>query len=490
MSIILPDFYILIIRNLEVGLMAGFAGSMNRIALGILASVTALTLIQLAQPEHVSAQVLSQEVGRLLAGNCDGLGIGPAGSLAGLGDQLTTLCATPNTAGASSTGGGAASLQGSAASILNRALLQRLNETDEEECQEQGFKEKCQRQSRSSSLSLNPFGLLTTGFGNNLSVSSPLYASTTANGGSTGSFAASSSRWNGLGFFTTGLVESLNRNVTTFQDGYKSMIYGVTAGGDYRFNKKLVTGLAFNYSNTNGNFRTGGGDFNTNSYGGILYGSYLPTDRTFVQVTGGYTRNNYLISRLATVLVLDDPNFVGGTDRPGSGQASSNSTSNVFNVNALAGYDHPIGRFTVGPRVGVTYSNTKIGEYQENGSTGIELKYQDQWIHSLQSVVGIQASGAFSTGFGVLVPQINADYIHEFANSQRHIGVQFAQDFRVNPTKFQFQNEAPDRNYVYLGTGLLMVLPNGWQPFMNFRAMVANEHFQNYAGTLGLRIAL
>lgn len=95
-----------------------------------------------------------------------------------------------------------------------------------------------------------------------------------------------------------------------------------------------------------------------------------------------------------------------------------------------------------------------------------------------------------STGFGVLVPQFNADFIHEFANSQRFITVQFAEDFRDNPTKFRFQNDVPVRNYFNLGTGLLMVLANGWQPFVNFRAMVGNEQFNNYAGMFGLRVEL
>jgi hypothetical protein len=36
----------------------------------------------------------------------------------------------------------------------------------------------------------------------------------------------------------------------------------------------------------------------------------------------------------------------------------------------------------------------------------------------------------------------------------------------------------------------MMVLPNGWQPFLSFRAMVGNEQFNNYAGTFGLRIEL
>jgi uncharacterized protein YhjY with autotransporter beta-barrel domain len=449
----------------------------------ILVSASVFGLIQICQPGPASAQVLNQQVNQLLANNCAGLGIGTGGSTAGLGQNLEALCGVngiPDTAGATSAGGGAASVQGSAASILNRVVLQRMYETDEEEGQ---------THARSSSMRLNPFGSLLSRFGRTSSVTSPLYAATTGGDGSAATFSSGSQRrWNGLGFFASGLVESLNRDITTFQDGYKSNILGITAGADYRFSKRLVAGLALSYSNTDGDFRSGG-NFSTNSYGGVLFASYLPTDRTFVQVTGGYTKNNYLVSRLASADTQTQNGGSGGGTIT-QGLASSNSNGNVFNLGLMTGYDHPIGRFTIGPRAGVNYSNTKIGDYGENGGTGVELKYDNQWINSLQSVLGIQGSAAFSTGLGVLVPQFNADFIHEFANSQRFINVQFVQDFRADPTKFTFQNDVPVRNYFNLGTGLLMVLPNGWQPFVNFRAMVGNEQFNNYAGMFGLRIEL
>ena len=452
----------------------------------ILASAAVFGLIQLCQPEQASAQVLNDQVVQLLANNC--IDLGASGGSPQFGLDLNALCqfgGGPGSTGTGiSTGGGSASLQGSAASILNRVLLQRLDETDEEEGQ---------KHARSSSIKFNPFGLLLSGFGRTSSVSSPLYAGTTGEGGSTATFSSGSPRrWNGLGFFASGLVESLNRDITTFQDGYKSNILGITAGADYRFSKRLVAGLALSYSNTDGDFRSGG-NFSTNSYGGLLFASYLPTNKTFVQITGGYTKNNYMVSRLASADTT--LNGEGGGNKT-QGLASSNSNGNVFNLGLMTGYDHPISRFTIGPRVGLNYSNTKIGDHGETGSTGIELKYDNQWINSLQSVLGVQGSAAISTGIGVLVPQFNADYIHEFANSQRFINVQFAQDNRtvanngVGPTKFTFQNDVPVRNYFNLGTGLLMVLPNGWQPFVSFRAMVGNEQFNNYAGTFGLRIEL
>lgn len=438
-----------------------------------------LFLLQL-QALDTSAQVLNQQINALLANNCAGLGTGgfPTPNLTGLGPNLTALCNTPQSLGASSTGGGAASVQGSAASILNRSLLGRLDDLRHEE--KEGT-------SQPSSMLFNPVGLMSMANVHNLSVASPFYAATTAGGGSTATFGASSqSRWNGLGFFASGLVESLNREISTFQDGYKSMILGLSAGLDYRFSKQVVAGLVGNFSNTDGDFR-GGGTFSTNSFGGLAFAQILPTDKTFIQVTAGYTRNNYLVARLATAQVTS---VAIGSDRIVNSLASSNSNGDVANVGLLTGYDYSIGRFLIGPRAGVNYSQTHIGNYTENGGGGIGLQYNDQYIHSLQSTFGVQGSTTYSTQVGVIVHQVNADYIHEFANSQRHIGVQLTEDQRANPTRFAFQNEVPVRNYFNLGTGLVAVLPNGWQPFVSFRAMVGNNQFNNYAGTFGLRIEL
>src|SRR5262245_41648726 len=137
-----------------------------------------LSLLEYGLPSHVTAQVLNQKVDSLLARNCAGLfppgGTGlfpPQLQAIGLGPNLAALCGSPQTQGAQSAGGGAASVQGSAVSILNRGLIQRMEETEEEE----GHEHK-----RSSSLTFNPMSMLLGGLGGNRSVSSPLYSSTTA----------------------------------------------------------------------------------------------------------------------------------------------------------------------------------------------------------------------------------------------------------------------------------------------------------------------
>lgn len=447
------------------------AGGGAQFIIGLIGGLAAWLF--LLSPVH--AQVLDQRVNGLLANNCAGLLQG-AGS-AVLAPTLAAACTsgTGLTGTGSSGGGGAASVQGSAASILNRSILQRLEEVRGESGQEGG---------KTAAMMMNPFGLLTPGLIRGMNMASPV--SPAGDGASAAFNLGSHSRWHGLSFFASGLVEALNREVTTFQDGYKSNILGITAGADYRFSKRLVGGAAVSYSNTHGDFKNGG-DFNTNTLGVTAFGSYLPTDRTFIQLSGGYTHNNYLVARAARAFI---PGVGADPSRSLSGLPGSSSDGDVLSLNAIAGYDHPIGMFTVGPRVGFNYTNTHIHDYAETSGGGLGLRYDSQWINSVQSVFGVQAQAAVSTSFGILVPQVNADYIHEFANSQRFITASFVEDLRATPTRFTFQNESPVRDYVNLGTGLIAVLPNGLQPFVNFRAMVGNQQFNNYAGTFGLRVEM
>ena len=93
---------------------------------------------------------------------------------------------------------------------------------------------------------------------------------------------------------------------------------------------------------------------------------------------------------------------------------------------------------------------------------------------------------SISTGIGVLVPQVTAEYLHEFQDPQRKIKFAFAQD--LNRTKFRFENDRPDRNYFNLGLGVVAVLPHGFSPFVNYRALLGYDDQSSHAVAAGLRI--
>lgn len=294
------------------------------------------------------------------------------------------------------------------------------------------------------------------------------------------SIASSFNLGKGFSVFLSGNFEALNRDVTTFADGFDSTVLGGTFGGDYQINDKALAGAAVTFTNTNGDF-DGGGNFDTNAYGVMVFGSFIPVPGFFIDLSGGYARNDFEVNRAVsfTEIVAPDPLI--------SGTASSDSNGDVLSFRGLVGHDHTYGNVTVGPRVGLNYSYTSIDGYSESGTSGLELVYSDQTVHSLQSLVGVQGSMAVSTSYGVWVPQANADWIHEFENNQRFIEAYFALD-TVQKQRFKFQTDTPVRNFANIGVGTVLILPNGLQPFVNFRAMLGNDQFDNYAGAIGIRI--
>ena len=287
----------------------------------------------------------------------------------------------------------------------------------------------------------------------------------------------------GLNAFLSGQFEGLDRSTSRFETGYKSNINGVTGGVDYRFSDWFVGGIAVNYNHWNGNFDTAGG-FKTDSLGPILYVSLLPTENMFVDLMLDYQYQSRDRSRFTSFLDTARP------DHNSSGIVSSDYGANRFGANAVVGYDHSIGPFTIGPRFRFRYSDLNVNSYTETGSTGLELRFLGDRVTSLQTALGIQISAAFSTAVGVFVPQVTADWTHEYQNNQHAMFAQFAQDGRPIPLTFQFQNDRPDRDFFHIGTGMGLVLPHGIQPFVNFEALLGNSQFNNFVGTAGIRLEL
>lgn len=286
----------------------------------------------------------------------------------------------------------------------------------------------------------------------------------------------------GLNLFVSGQFEAVDRKQTPFETGYHSNIQGVTGGADLRMSDWLLGGLAVNYNHADSNFASLGG-FQTDTFGPMLYASILPLENAFADIMLEYKHQWRDRSRYSSFSDLTN-------NKSAAGLLSSDYGSDRLGANAVFGYDYSLGPVSVGPRFGFSYSRMNIDSYTETGNTGLELRFLRDRITSLQSSVGLQITAAVSTGIGVVTPQLNADWTHEYRNDQREISAQFAQDGRAAPTIFQFQNDKPDRDFFHLGTGVGLLLPNGVQPYLNFEALLGNRFFSNFAGTVGVRIEL
>jgi outer membrane autotransporter protein len=287
-----------------------------------------------------------------------------------------------------------------------------------------------------------------------------------------GGAAADTMPFEGLNLFVSGDYQH------KFYDGsaeanFDSDRGGLTVGLDSPMSWGLIGG-ALNYNHTAGVFDHDGGEFDQDSFGGLFYASYYPSDSSFIDAVIGLGGKAYSLDR--TVVAL------GGI----LGEADGDTVGFEFQSSLSGGYDFSFDNFTIGPRVGIHYLRTELDDFTESGSP-LALHYREQVEDSLTSTVGFQGSMAISTSFGVVVPQVNAEYVHEFLNDRRTVHA-FTTDGTNTPVNFV--TDPPDRDYFNVGGGVVFVLPDGISPFLSYSAEVANRFEEVHTVTAGVRLEM
>ena len=165
---------------------------------------------------------------------------------------------------------------------------------------------------------------------------------------------------------------------------------------------------------------------------------------------------------------------------------SADTNADEYSAGMLVGYDFVVRNYTIGPRVSVDWIQTDYDRYREKGESGLELTFYNDEETSLQSTLGVEGSAAFSTSYGVFLPQVTFAWKHEFDDDQRKIDVSFAGD--TESAQFSYKTERPDRDFFELNVGLVFVTAHGVQVYGNYRTLRGHSYFDSHAGILGLRV--
>ena len=120
------------------------------------------------------------------------------------------------------------------------------------------------------------------------------------------------------------------------------------------------------------------------------------------------------------------------------------------------------------------------------------MRVNDQDVKSLSTVLGVQGSYAWSTNFGVLLPQVLFGWQHEFEDDSRIIRATFINDTTNGGkgTTIKVPTDRPDRDYFNLGLGLSAQFPHGISSFIYYQTVLAYEDLTENSFVGGLRIAL
>jgi len=291
-------------------------------------------------------------------------------------------------------------------------------------------------------------------------------------GGSAGE--SVSSPW---GLFVSGVYGKVKRDQTQLEDGFTFKTLGTTIGVDYRFDNTLVTGGAVGFANSDADIGQNAGDMEVDGVNVAGYGTYYLSQKTYFDGILSYSSNRYQATR--------NINYVLNNNAVDA-QAKSRPDGNLLALSIGGGHEFYAGHGWVSSaKARFDYTDSTIDAYNETGAGGLNLSIEEQRSDSFTSSVGLQASYAHSTRWGVLVPQIDLDWQHQFKGNAVRIKGQFIND--QFGTTFEFKTDNPDRDYFGVGLGVSTVFPNGNMVFIQGATTLGRDRYEDYHIAAGAR---
>ncbi|MGE4073459.1 MAG: autotransporter domain-containing protein [Lysobacterales bacterium] len=278
------------------------------------------------------------------------------------------------------------------------------------------------------------------------------------------------------GFFVNGTISRGDQNVNGSNRevvlDFDSI--GLTAGVDYRRSARWVMGAAVGFDKFNSAL-TDDGKLETRALTLSGYSAYYLNDLTYLDTRLSYGRVNLDQTRRLRV------NLTGfSLDET----LTSDTQANQLTLATSVGHHFTRGAWTFTPNGFVRYMRSTVDGFSERGSD-FAVRYGDQTVSSLVFGAGIQINRVISLSNGVLTPQFDLIWNHESRNDDTVIDASFVSG---GPGEFfSLSPEEPDNSYGSLGIGLVYVLANGKQAYLQWRESVGVDGLSRSTVNLGAR---
>ncbi|HNP34713.1 MAG TPA: autotransporter outer membrane beta-barrel domain-containing protein [Woeseiaceae bacterium] len=307
------------------------------------------------------------------------------------------------------------------------------------------------------------------------------------------------------GFFINGNYNTGDRDASALEDGFDFDVFSVTAGLDYRFDSGVI-GASVGYDDFSSDFKSSavvsGGDIGADGFSVSLFG-LKDLGNFFVDGIATYGELDYEMSR---ILIYSSANNDPGCQCPNQDRTlGSSSSGDHIAVSSTAGWQWYANEWLIQPTLGVSWRSYTIDGYTEvdtQANGGMELRYGDQDIDSLRSVLGIQISRGYNKEFGVLRPWFGLEWYHEFEDDQNILAAKYAQEdvLAASTPGFGFSNSLtgclscfsiaaaePDTDFGVAGIGLSIVLPNFVQLLFYYEGLLGYEDLTSNSITFNFR---
>jgi outer membrane autotransporter protein len=298
-----------------------------------------------------------------------------------------------------------------------------------------------------------------------------------------GGAASADASFGRLGFFFSGKYFDANENSDEFQPGYENDGFVATAGLDYRFNNNAVAGVAFGYTDSDGKYDNNGGHLDYNSLSASIYGTYYLDNGLYFDGMVGYGSAEYKMDRNIFY-------SVSGTDV--SQVARSKPDADRYSFSVGTGYNMAWDALTLTPTLRVDYLRNEVDGIKEKTSSPTApggtfvVKMDSNDYESLTSNLGGGASYALKQSWGVLLPQVSLEWVHEFENDGQQIDGFFPAD--INQQGFTIETKDPDRDYFNARLGVSAQFAEGRSGFISYEKVFGYDDVDYYSVQAGVRL--
>ncbi len=293
------------------------------------------------------------------------------------------------------------------------------------------------------------------------------------------------SRW---GFFATGTIGNGSRDPGDVDPGGDFDNYGLTAGVDYRVSDSLVLGAALGFNSNDSQLNQNLGDLESRGYSLSAYGTMFRGNNYYADAVLTLGRNSTDVTRRINYTL---PSLTGGTtviDQVASGSPDSDQQSFALSV----GKDFNRGAWSFGPYLRGTYTRLDFDGYVERMSNptgpgaGLALEVDGRSLSSIQGVLGGKLSYVMSTSWGVLMPNVQIEYVKEFEDDADGLVTRFA--FDPTNTSIVIDGDEVDSDFLNIGIGLSAVFANGRSGYLYYEHVAGKERISQGSLALGVRI--
>jgi hypothetical protein len=307
------------------------------------------------------------------------------------------------------------------------------------------------------------------------------------------------SRW---GWFLEGSFNTGDRDQTAAENGFDFDATSFSLGLDYLFDAGVI-GIAIGQDNFEADFDTAvlvtGGDVEVEGTSGSIFGAWFG-DGFYLDglITFGSLDND-----MSRKLVYDStdtcapPNECPAQDRTLTGETDGDYLA----AGASFGYEVQRGAWDITTSLSVAWRDIEIDSFDEIDTSGggMGLRYSEQTIESLRSILGIAFTGNFSRSFGILSPHFRAEWHHEFEDDPVFIDAKYIIEDNlgtVPPGDFtgascfsctRFGSDPVDSDFALVGVGLSMVFSRRVQLYFMYDALIGVDNLSSHTFSAGLR---